>query len=395
MITNASIEKSNLMMQQIRFMPPMRPAAILSVTRVLSVSAIFAATIGVIASSARADILYVGTNSLNGEIDKITSAGAVSVFASLPGDSNFAEGLALDVSGNLYAAYSDTDKISKFTPAGIASVFKTLPAHSLPIGLAIDSAGNFYVANFGTLQISKITPAGALSLFATIPTGSEPAGLAFDSAGNLYMAESNHDKIYKYTSSGSLSLFATLPANSIPTGLAFDARGDLFVADDNFDQISRITPGGAVSLFATLPTASQPEGLAFDSSGNLYAAGDGGKVSRITATGAVSPFASGPNSFSYIAVTDDAGHPLALPPATLLGDYNRNGIVDAADYVVWRKGLGVTYNQNDFDIWRSHFGQSAGGGSVVSATAPVPEPPTLMMLMFAATARCLRRGRTA
>ena len=61
----------------------------------------------------------------------------------------------------------------------------------------------------------------------------------------------------------------------------------------------------------------------------------------------------------------------------LAGDYNHNGVVDAADYVVWRKGLGTTYTQNDYDVWRANFGRTAGGGSGAAATAAVPEPTTL------------------
>ena len=43
-------------------------------------------------------------------------------------------------------------------------------------------------------------------------------------------------------------------------------------------------------------------------------------------------------------------------PANLAGDYNQNGTVDAADYVVWRNGLGTTYTQDHYDIWRANFG---------------------------------------
>ncbi|HEX2476869.1 MAG TPA: PEP-CTERM sorting domain-containing protein [Lacipirellulaceae bacterium] len=51
------------------------------------------------------------------------------------------------------------------------------------------------------------------------------------------------------------------------------------------------------------------------------------------------------------------------------GDYNRNGNVDAADYVVWRKSLGTQGNSpadgdgdgdvdpNDYGVWVSRFGQ--------------------------------------
>jgi hypothetical protein len=63
----------------------------------------------------------------------------------------------------------------------------------------------------------------------------------------------------------------------------------------------------------------------------------------------------------------------------LLGDYNDNGKVDAADYVVWRKGLGSIYAQSDYDVWRAHFGQT--DGSAASQLSAVPEPITLMMLI--------------
>ena len=79
----------------------------------------------------------------------------------------------------------------------------------------------------------------------------------------------------------------------------------------------------------------------------------------------------------------------------LVGDYNNDGIVDAADYVVWRQGLGVTYMPNDYEVWRPHFGQTAGSSSGASANAAVPEPATLVLMIFAAGSWCLRRRRTA
>jgi PEP-CTERM motif len=74
------------------------------------------------------------------------------------------------------------------------------------------------------------------------------------------------------------------------------------------------------------------------------------------------------------------------------GDYNQNGIVDAADYVVWRKTDG---SPQGYDTWRSHFGQTAGSGSGISANAAVPEPATVAMLIFATFGWCLRRRRAA
>jgi hypothetical protein len=87
---------------------------------------------------------------------------------------------------------------------------------------------------------------------------------------------------------------------------------------------------------------------------------------------------------------------LALSASNILtGDYNHDGIVDAADYVVWRKGLDTTYTQNDYNVWRANFGKIAGSGSGATLRAAVPEPATSVMLMFAAAGWCLRRGRAA
>ncbi len=84
--------------------------------------------------------------------------------------------------------------------------------------------------------------------------------------------------------------------------------------------------------------------------------------------------------------------------ATLLGDYNNNGVVDAADYVVWRKELGTTFTQNDYNVWRANFGQTApgaGSGAGSIANAAVPEPATLVLLTLATAVLCVRRGRPA
>jgi hypothetical protein len=58
-----------------------------------------------------------------------------------------------------------------------------------------------------------------------------------------------------------------------------------------------------------------------------------------------------------------------MKPGTLQGDFNRNGVVDAPDYVVWRNGLGTTYMQTDYDLWRANFGAAAIGSG---ATAGLP-----------------------
>jgi hypothetical protein len=86
----------------------------------------------------------------------------------------------------------------------------------------------------------------------------------------------------------------------------------------------------------------------------------------------------------------------ALPSAAM-GDFNADGMVDAADYAVWRKTLGQTgaglaadgngnhqVDAGDFDVWRAHFGQNVGGGSGSGSDSQpaVPEPATIILLVF-------------
>jgi hypothetical protein len=63
-------------------------------------------------------------------------------------------------------------------------------------------------------------------------------------------------------------------------------------------------------------------------------------------------------------------------------DYNDDGVIDAADYVVWRKNPAA--NGGDpagYDEWREHFAEGVIGGS--PASAAVPEPGAAILLLFA------------
>jgi autotransporter-associated beta strand protein len=76
---------------------------------------------------------------------------------------------------------------------------------------------------------------------------------------------------------------------------------------------------------------------------------------------------------------------LAAPPG-VQGDYNNNGVVDAADYVLWRKGGPLqnevdtpgTVNAADYTAWRARFGNTSGSGSSLTSAA-VPEPTTIAL----------------
>ena len=76
--------------------------------------------------------------------------------------------------------------------------------------------------------------------------------------------------------------------------------------------------------------------------------------------------------FAWTALTL-IGAPIPGPP----GDYNSDGTVDAADYVVWRTSDGT---QPGYDTWRGHFGETAGSGSVTSVT--ISEPVTFAVVVM-------------
>jgi hypothetical protein len=87
-------------------------------------------------------------------------------------------------------------------------------------------------------------------------------------------------------------------------------------------------------------------------------------------------------------------------PAELAGDYNDNGTVDAADYVVWRDmqdqsvppGSGAdgtgpggapdgVVNTLDYDFWRARFGNVGPGGAAIPAAFVVPEPASCLLML--------------
>jgi hypothetical protein len=90
-------------------------------------------------------------------------------------------------------------------------------------------------------------------------------------------------------------------------------------------------------------------------------------------------------------------------PSAVPGDYSRNGIVDAADYVLWRDRLGQNFLlQNevagvtpgmvtieDYTAWKARFGKTSGTGAVTdSSFAMVPEASTLAHLVAALALSC-------
>jgi GH25 family lysozyme M1 (1,4-beta-N-acetylmuramidase) len=100
-------------------------------------------------------------------------------------------------------------------------------------------------------------------------------------------------------------------------------------------------------------------------------------------------------------------------PTYHAGDFDRNGKVDAADYVIWRKTLGQAANMgtaadgnltgavdlDDYRVWRTNLGvtYNVGSGTAVGSSSTVPEPTGSLLMLFAilsftTTSRCSFRS---
>jgi hypothetical protein len=104
----------------------------------------------------------------------------------------------------------------------------------------------------------------------------------------------------------------------------------------------------------------------------------------------------GPAHVVYRFALADGREGIAIWTAPLAGDFNGDWSVNAADYTVWRNGVGTTYDQDDYLLWKNNYGASypAGGWAAsVDALSLVPEPGSAMLIGFAMAAWGLFGGR--
>jgi hypothetical protein len=114
-----------------------------------------------------------------------------------------------------------------------------------------------------------------------------------------------------------------------------------------------------------LLSAGSNLGIVTEAVANQYAYGYSSLERAALESSAVAPTLR----LEYISVLE------GTPP----GDYNSDGVVDAADYTTWRDGLGAHYEAADYGLWRRNY----GGASTSQAGLNVPEPLTLSLAAIA------------
>jgi hypothetical protein len=143
-----------------------------------------------------------------------------------------------------------------------------------------------------------------------------------------------------------------------------------------------------------------PDGNGFFA-GILGFSNGAGSISRYAFDGTfLSTFASpSQNGFSEATAFVD----VPTPAVGLIGDFNNDGVVDAADYVVWRNASPTATLSNDrtpgvvdasdYADWRTNFGKSSPANGTALGSNPVPEPADILLLFIAIMGGSIVRNR--
>jgi fibronectin-binding autotransporter adhesin len=220
-------------------------------------------------------------------------------------------------------------------------------------------------------------------------SGSLPAGSAVVNSATFKINAAATAGDISGTGTTSISAGNTLTATSFAQGaLAMQLAGAAAAAN------SKLNVTGALSLAATL-TISLGVGFA-PAAGNTFDILDWGTLNGTFSSLQLPALAGGLNwNTSQLYVSG------ALSIGGALGDYNHNGVVDAADYTLWRDTLGSStslaadgngngsIDAGDYTIWTTNFGNHSGAGA--SSNSAVPEPTTLSMLLAGILTICCRR----
>lgn len=111
------------------------------------------------------------------------------------------------------------------------------------------------------------------------------------------------------------------------------------------------------------------------------------------------PYIVGPEFFGVVddALIGGGQTPIVVPENVvfvfeqLTGDYNADGVVNAADYTVWRDAVGMpsgtlpndpsglAIGTSQYDTWRANYGKTVGSAESTTALV-IPEPATTTLL---------------
>ena len=281
------------------------------------------------------------------------------------------------------------------------------------LNMATDGGTNLFVTDSGVANFSAaqhlagvaVNVGGVASIaggdlnIAGAATNNGTINIQSGRAGNF---SGNVDGAGNYTGTGTATFLAAFSPGNGPALVNFGGKAILAASSTLNLEIGGTTPGslfdqlhvsGQLTLAGTLDISLINQGTFTPVAGNSFDILDWGSLSGAFSS-LVLPGGGLTWDTSQLYTTG------TLTVGGLLGDYNHNGIVDAADYTVWRDSLGQDWRQalaadgndngmidaGDFAVWTANFGHilGGGGGSGAGAVATVPEPAALDAARLAA-----------
>jgi sugar lactone lactonase YvrE len=219
--------------------------------------------------------LFVATG-LEGKILEFTSAGSVSTFINFADSSGSPEGLAFDGNGNLVVAvnYPGITTFYRINSSGSPTIIGT---DTVTVsGIALDQSGNIYAANFINKTIEKITPQGTNS---DLATGLNfISGMAVGSDGSVYAATTNNPYdgtrgvVYKFSATGAGGAYASGLSFGDQDGIVIDKNNNLYatcyITSAQTQSVIEIYPNGTTKTLTT--NILIPVDITIDNNGNLF-----------------------------------------------------------------------------------------------------------------------------
>ena len=248
-------------------------------------------------------------------IAKYNTSGTLQWQRVLGGASNdMAAGIAVDSSGNVYiAGYTQSQGaggyetlIAKYNTSGTLQWQRILGDTNADYanGIAVDSSGNVYIAGITASQgapgsdalIAKYDTSGTIQWQRILGSSVQASagGIAVDSSGNVYIVGFTEVSFYldilvaKYDTSGTLQWQRTLGSptstdNNFGLGIAVDSSGNVYItgytpyqsAGVNDALIVKYNTSGTLQWQRILGGTGNDggTGIAVDSSGNVYISG--------------------------------------------------------------------------------------------------------------------------